>query len=118
MTVVEAVEVLHQLLPLKIMACCYDNKNTNTAWPTIPVKNLKYPEIKVDHVIIRVANVVVDHNDLSILIQLPQIMYVVITANLRTVYVQSEFKDLWLKLGINLLSFRVLTFRISIKFRS
>ena len=41
-TGVEAVEVLHQLLPLKIMACCYDNKNTNTAWPTIPVKNLKY----------------------------------------------------------------------------
>ena len=36
-TGVEAVEVLHQLLPLKIMACCYDNKNTNTAWPTIPV---------------------------------------------------------------------------------
>lgn len=35
-TGVEAVEVLHQLLPLKIMACCYDNKNMNTAWPTIP----------------------------------------------------------------------------------
>ena len=45
MTGVEAVEVLHQLLPLKIMACCYDNKNTNTAWPTIPVKNLKYPKV-------------------------------------------------------------------------
>ena len=45
MTGVEAVEVLRQLLPLKIIACCYDNKNTNTAWPTIPVKNLKYRKV-------------------------------------------------------------------------
>ena len=46
-TGVEAVEVLRQLLPLKIIACCYDNKNTNTAWPTIPVKNLKYRKVAI-----------------------------------------------------------------------